>query len=238
MSSISSKLKKILVNFSFFAILFYFKLSAEEDSVNSICGSFSAADNEDYWDAVRRCNQCTDNPDCGYCLSTLQCLTGTDTGPGFDIPCPSWTFSNSSCPVVPNCGDFFDCRMCAVHDQCAWCASEGVCTTISEAFSKDCHGLVFEPPCPDSFVTENIIVGNLVVRADPLFGGGEINISGSSVDNEGKLVHFGLIMNRTNFHVSSGGNVDISGGNRTGFNGVGGNVTFVAGSGLNSVGGR
>ncbi len=30
----------------------------------------------------------------------------------------------------------------------------------------------------DTFKTENVVVGNLVVRADPTFGGGELNISG------------------------------------------------------------
>lgn len=66
----------------------------------------------------------------------------------------------------------------------------------------DCRGLVFEPPCPDNYVAgivlerlyiilfyenhyyfritflDNVVVGNLIVRADPTFGGGELNISG------------------------------------------------------------
>jgi len=103
-----------------------------------------------------------------------------------------------------------DCNGCAKQDHCAWCASENVCTTISEAFSKDCRGLVFEPPCPENYVAgkvilfrhfssrflftsyviiilmnsphipilDNVIVGNLIVRADPTFGGGELNLTG------------------------------------------------------------
>jgi len=55
--------------------------------------------------------------------------------------------------VVPNCGDYVDCYGCASQEQCAWCASENLCTTISEAFSRDCRGLVFEPPCPNNFVS-------------------------------------------------------------------------------------
>lgn len=109
-----------------------------------------------------------------------------------------------NCPfsAVPNCGEYGDCNRCAMHDQCAWCASESMCTTIADAFSMDCRGLVFEPPCPDTYVsgipppphtdkfclvmishkflTENVVVGNLVVRADPTFGGGEFNVSGIS----------------------------------------------------------
>ncbi len=93
---------------------------------------------------------------------------------------------------IPNCGNYPDCNSCAKVSECAWCASEGTCTSISTAFTKDCGGLVFELPCPDSFVngivftyyfsqcfyykrfyfkTENVVVGNLIVRADPTFGG-------------------------------------------------------------------
>jgi hypothetical protein len=54
--------------------------------------------------------------------------------------------------VVPNCGDYIDCFNCASQEQCAWCASENVCTTISEGFSKECGGLVFDPPCPNYYV--------------------------------------------------------------------------------------
>ncbi len=99
-----------------------------------------------------------------------------------------------------NCGDYVDCYNCATQEQCAWCASENVCYSLSEAFSKDCRGLIFEPPCPSNYIpglgplcmcptqpyyhahhftlTDNVIVGNLVVKADPTFGGGALNITG------------------------------------------------------------
>ena len=54
---------------------------------------------------------------------------------------------------IPNCGGFLDCGSCAQKEACAWCASENICVTISEAFSKDCGGLVFDLPCPDSYVS-------------------------------------------------------------------------------------
>lgn len=132
----------------------------------------------EFRDAIGRCQDCSSIDGCGYCLSTLQCISGTDSGPSNGVSCPSWTFSNSSCPgtsfspllnklslalysyccfilflVVPNCGDYADCYGCASQEQCAWCASENLCTTISEAFSRDCRGLVFEPPCPNNFVS-------------------------------------------------------------------------------------
>jgi hypothetical protein len=42
--------------------------------------------------------------------------------------------------------------MCASVDDCAWCASEGVCLTLAEVFTTTCRGVVYEPPCPGSFV--------------------------------------------------------------------------------------
>ena len=64
----------------------------------------------------------------------------------------STSINNYGFVVIPNCNDYIDCNTCARLEECAWCASENVCTTISEAFSKDCRGLVFEAPCPSNFV--------------------------------------------------------------------------------------
>lgn len=61
-------------------------------------------------------------------------------------------FSYVIVSAVPNCGDYVDCFGCASQEQCAWCASDNTCSTISDAFSNDCRGLVFEPPCPTDFV--------------------------------------------------------------------------------------
>lgn len=43
----------------------------------------------------------------------------------------------------------------------------------------DCRGLVFDPPCPSSYISDNVVVGNLIIKADPTFGGGIVNISGT-----------------------------------------------------------
>ena len=80
-------------------------------------------------------------------------------------------------------------------------SSSGVCTTISEAFSRDCRGLVFEPPCPDQYVADNVIVGNLIVRADPTFGGGELNISGTGMVLDGSYKQYSLMLNASTFAV-------------------------------------
>lgn len=124
-----------------------------------------------------KCSICSTQSECGFCLSTLQCVSGVEEGPSLGLSCPNWIFSNGSCPgnlmstnsylqfgilfyfnvlynntVVPNCGDYIDCLSCASQEQCAWCASENVCLTTSEGFSKECGGLVFEPPCPLNYI--------------------------------------------------------------------------------------
>jgi hypothetical protein len=101
-------------------------------------------------------------------------------------------------PAIPTCETHTTCDGCAGIDDCAWCASEKKCMTVSDIFSRDCRGTVFELPCPASFVaglcsppyfysvttsyllTENRVVGNLIVEPDPVFGGGHISASGTS----------------------------------------------------------
>lgn len=84
------------------------------------------------------------------------CLEGDENGPFEDIPCPSWNYATEQCPIIPNCIEYNNCGSCANQESCAWCASSNVCMTVSEAFSsQDCQGLVFEPPCPNSFSAGN-----------------------------------------------------------------------------------
>lgn len=64
--------------------------------------------------------------------------------------------SPSNVPVTiqetPRCSEYPECATCAEDGDCAWCASAGACMTVSEIFSVDCRGTVFDLPCPDSFV--------------------------------------------------------------------------------------
>ena len=73
---------------------------------------------------------------CGYCHSTLTCLDGTVEGPTNGTPCPSWFFKDTDCPVIPNCESSLTCSTCALQSECAWCASDNICTTISDSFSR------------------------------------------------------------------------------------------------------
>lgn len=203
----------------------------------SNCSVFSSSDADQYWDAVGKCPSCSIEAGCGFCLSTLQCLPGIDaSGPTDGTSCPNWVKDSSSCPAVPNCGDYVDCSGCARQDECAWCASSNQCTTIAEAFSMDCRGLVFEPPCPDNYVSENIIVGNLVVRADPSFGGGSLNVSGAGIVDSA-YAKFHLYLNPSQFDVLSSGAVSLVAGNSSSFNGKGGSLVLQAGDGISTQGG-
>ena len=155
------------------------------------CSVHSAQDSDDFWVSAGRCTACTETIGCGFCQSTLQCVPGDATGPlstssssSGSVSCPSWSFQADTCPVLPHCELYSDCVSCAASDQCAWCASSRTCATLSEAFSSDCQGLVFEPPCPSELDAggDNIVVGNLVVRADPVYGGGGLNVLAKSSD--------------------------------------------------------
>ena len=53
-----------------------------------------------YRTEVANCGRCVSQPGCGFCLSTLSCANGTETGP-LSFPCPQWRFDEpSSCPEV------------------------------------------------------------------------------------------------------------------------------------------
>lgn len=169
---------KTLYLFLFLQVYCYVSIAVlGSESLN--CTLFSSTDSETYWDAVSKCPDCNAMNGCGFCLSTLRCMEGTESGPSSDMPCPTWAFDQTACPIIPDCDIQGDCGSCAVTSGCTWCASQSRCATTSDAFSSDCRGMVFELPCPDTYVTDNIITGNLIVRAEPSFGGGQIDVSGN-----------------------------------------------------------
>lgn len=60
---------------------------------------------------------------------------------------------------------------------------------------------------------------------------------GNGLTEDGEKVNFNIVLNSTTFAVASAGNVDIASGNKSTFNGAGGNVSIAAGSGLSKQGG-
>ena len=102
-----------------------------------------------YWNEVSNCTSCVTSG-CGYCLSTLRCVSKDKKKRG--TPCPQLIDAKADCPVRPTCSNFKACGDCAASEECAWCASENRCTSVAEIFDTDCRGTVWSPPCPDSFV--------------------------------------------------------------------------------------
>ena len=94
----------------FLVLFFVISVNAEQN-----CSTYSASDFDNYWDAVSKCGQCNIDDGCGFCLSTLTCMKGTNEGPSNGVPCPSWTFSQETCPETPNCEASTTCSSCAVQ---------------------------------------------------------------------------------------------------------------------------
>jgi len=116
------------------------------------CEEFSN-DGGDYDEAIRDCGACAANFQCGFCLSTLQCLErGSNDGPSSEFPCNYWLTSAEDCPEIPQCEQLSSCGVCVDMDDCAWCASEQRCLTVSEIFMTECEGSIFDAPCPSSAV--------------------------------------------------------------------------------------
>ncbi len=132
-------------------VLFFIHFTRHVVTV-SVCEEVSGDSDGPFWSEAAKCNDCVLTEGCGYCFSTLRCIEGTQSGPLDGSPCPEWLFSENECPVVPECHGYLKCNECAAVDDCAWCASQGKCMTISETFEESCRGSVFDLPCPDSFI--------------------------------------------------------------------------------------
>ena len=118
------------------------------------CEEFSN-DGGDYFEAIGDCSACAANAHCGFCLSTLQCLERGNDGPSSGLPCNYWLTGAEECPEIPQCEELSSCGVCVDMDGCAWCASEQRCLTISEIFTTECEGSIFDAPCPSSPVSSN-----------------------------------------------------------------------------------
>lgn len=112
----------------------------------------------------------------------------------------------------------------------AWCASSNVCLTVSDVFTQNCRGTVFDVPCPASFVGVNRVIGNLVVEQDPIFGGGHLQVSGSANASSNK---FRLTINSTESTLLSANKIQLLAGDNAQTNSPGGSVSIGAGSGTN-----
>ncbi len=233
----SKKLKQKVVvqmRYSFFLIVFV-ALGHVMNAQN--CDSYNSGNALSYWEEVSNCSACTRNHGCGFCHSTLTCLSGQLDGPTNGLPCPQWFFEDHFCPIKPTCEEHSTCASCAANTECAWCASRGSCMMVSEIFAdssgETCRGTVFDPPCPVSFIGINRIVGNLHIEKDPAFGGGELHVSGMAYD--GKTFEFHVDAEETKILSSQHVNMNAGSSDQAGMRGSG--VFIAGGDGENKVGG-
>ena len=212
--------------------------SAASPSVATACAAFSDDLDQPYWEEVKNCSSCAATAGCGYCMSTLRCVAGDPLGPIDGTPCPDWAFEAPKCPLLPTCHAQTNCNTCAGAEDCAWCASEKRCLTISEIFSENCRGTVFDLPCPASFVGVNRVVGNLVVEQDAVFGGGHLRVGGNVTDATGNVQTYGLVVDDTTATLTSTDDVSILAGDNSGIDKQGGDVILRAGHGTSVNRGR
>mmetsp|Transcript_37207 Transcript_37207/g.55671 ORF Transcript_37207/g.55671 Transcript_37207/m.55671 type:complete len:162 (+) Transcript_37207:620-1105(+) len=131
------------------------------------------------------------------------------------------------------------CSTCATTNGCAWCGSLDACVATTDTYvMADCFGVVFEPPCPPSYVQTTTVEGNLIVLGDASLGGGNIHVEGPCNDDgcrESGL--HSLTLDGSFFDVKSAGPVSISAGNSDRGESQGSEIMIKAGDGTNTVGG-
>ncbi len=127
-------------------------LLQRETQALGVCESVTGDSDGPFWIEAAKCSKCVLTDGCGYCFSSMRCIEGGIDGPLDESPCPEWIMTENECPVVPDCEEHSDCSKCAAVDDCAWCASEGACVPIAATLEENCRGIVFELPCPDSFI--------------------------------------------------------------------------------------
>ena len=168
------------------------------------------------------CADCAGSSGCGFCLSTGACSAGDSSGPLDGSTCPTWLGDGASCPKEPVCDDHTDCGGCVSDESCAWCASEQRCLDLSEIFTSDCHGTIFDAPCPASWAPETRVVGDFILEPDALSGGGHLRSSGAT---------FELLVSDEVISIVSASEVTITGGTTEGVNAEGGALVLEAGDG-------
>lgn len=72
-----------------------------------------------------------------------------------------------------------------MEDACAWCSSTSLCMDQFDTFAtSECQGVVFDPPCPSTFIETTELNGNLVVKGNrEMTGGGNILVEGPCSDS-------------------------------------------------------
>eukprot|EP01029_Cantina_marsupialis_P016761 TRINITY_DN3751_c0_g1_i2.p1 TRINITY_DN3751_c0_g1~~TRINITY_DN3751_c0_g1_i2.p1 ORF type:complete len:164 (-),score=56.73 TRINITY_DN3751_c0_g1_i2:118-609(-) len=145
------------------------------------------------------------------------------------MSCPEWVFDAKDCPAIPDCESYNSCGQCAALDDCTWCPSIEKCLRNDLIVDYECSSAVFDLPCPTSYVEKREIVGDLIVKADPTFGGGSLEVTGVTDDKR----TFSMKANSDGFEVDSADEVSIKAGDRSAINEAGASTIIKAGDGTN-----
>lgn len=74
------------------------------------------------------CGGCTTTPGCGWCRSSLTCMSGSPTGPATGRTCDSWAGTRSSCAnPSDSCNSSGNCATCTLRSNCGWCSDSDSC---------------------------------------------------------------------------------------------------------------
>lgn len=105
--------------------------------------------------------------------------------------------------------------------------------------SSECHGAVFDLPCPTAYAPTTEIEGNLLVRsASNSSVGGNVHIEGPcSDDGCHPSGNFNFTIDGNAFSVNSAGPIALQGANSDGSNQKGSDVLLKSGDGINPIGG-
>lgn len=113
-------------------------------------------------DSISKCSGCLDLLYCGFCVSSLQCIEGSNEGPSDGSHCPTWIHGNAT----------------ACHNaKCTLAAQRVLQQMVVLGAVLLMHAslqVVFEPPCPPPYVQTTTVDGNLIVLGDASLGGGTL----------------------------------------------------------------
>lgn len=122
----------------------------------SLLGEISCSTNGSRCSEYSVCGDCNDDPSCGWCGSTNQCMAGTFNGPSTTGSCSlsTWAYGYDTCSILKNqtCGGYTSCSECSLDSTCGWCSSTNTCMEGHTAplFGAQCSGTYSTQPqtCP------------------------------------------------------------------------------------------
>lgn len=77
------------------------------------------------------CDECTADPNCGWCLSSSACYPGDDSG-AFNDECKKFSYETCN---SEGCEMYTTCDTCIGFTECGWCLGQATCWNATEADS-------------------------------------------------------------------------------------------------------